>query len=913
MEDTPLQLLLNGTWKKKFLTFLALLPADVPFLVVLWLVPLAIYLKTLPNSIYFIDAGVTLAAAYILGIPTPPGYPTTTLIGHLFTLLPLGTPLYRLQLFSILTSLTTLTLIYFFIQRLFKTDFFLFQPAQSLKGVLGKVDKLSAQSVRWVSFSGSVLLAFCYQFWSQTLNVQPYIFTDLLLLTALFVLTFIRPDNRQLIRLAIVAIVLAALASGGSTVMVFMVLPAVIIFITYIWNHLGLAKTSLITIVGLVIVVALYSYLPLRAMQHPFLNWGDPQTPELFMAHVQGMGLSFNDPTTNKVTGFTGSPSAFIRVAGRYFYLLWIQFTPLALPLLAAGIFYLWKKNRQLLLFLGSVPATNLIFGGLWLSGNQESWFLFSYIVFAIFMGIGLAVLLQLVAKYPLRFRYFGYLAALIIVLSPLFWWFNSIDRSQEYSMTDYANNLYANLPKDAVLIGIYDTFQAATLDRHEIRADRKDVFPVMTNMIYVLPWYREHLRRINPDLFPQELDKFTTFSTETEYNEMLNYYVDYLLKKGKEVYVTQPVFSRSVLVGSNNGVFSPDPKRFVSIPAGLTTKLVSTESASQKEANNEPKDSDFDFKFINPAQYDKPYYYLEQGYESSYKDLVSEYALAYITYAEKLLEAKQATGQQSSLFGAAAGGVNLSAGAAVTPENKKRAAELFERAFKIAPDSLEVLNRLAIAYANQGDFKKTTEFFQKAAALNPDNLSLQFNVAKSLLDDGKVDQSRTILKKILASTQDGQVAKQASNLLSVASASDNPPLNWQTFKNEEDNLKFFYPQDFSVSFGQNNVIKLTNNGKNLDELTYLFYGRKLKEGENIDDLGANLPFVMDGVSLGTQPVQIPGFQAKVKTYATGEKTLLLFLLRHNEWAYAVRVNPGNSNKSAEFSGILQSIRVLNP
>ncbi len=893
------------TWKSpkfaKIRAFLAVLPPDMPFLAVLWLVPLAVYLKTLPSSLYFIDAGVTLAAAYTLGIPTPPGYPTTTLIGHLFTLLPVGEPLFRLQLFSISCALGLLTLMYFFIKKIFDS--------------------------RWIAFGASFMLAFSYQLWSQTLNVQPYTFTDLMLMTVMFLVLHLKRDIKTITKLGLIGAVLLALAAGGSTVMVFMIVPAVLVVAVRYWNDVGLGKTTLLAIIAVLGVALLYSYLPVRAMQRPFLNWGNPQTPELFMAHVQGLGLSFNDPTTNKVTGFTGSPSAFIQVVGRYFYLLWYQFTPLALPLLVAGFYYFWKKKRELFWLLGSIPLTNMIFGGLWLSGNQETWFLLSYIVFTIFMAGGMVWLLEL-KKFRL---YMPYVLA-VVVIAPLIWWSGTLDRSSDYAMRDYSDNLYAHLPKNTVLIGIYDTFQASTLDHHELRRDRTDVFPVMTNMIYVLPWYREHLEALKPGILPEDIDRYTTFSRETEYNEMLNYYISWLIKQGYPVYVTQPVFNRSVLVGSNAGVFTPDPAKLKAIPDGLVMRMVAvepptdptksaTEPAAEKPKVDETvKEEHFQYYFRNPEQYKKPFYYLEKGYESSYQDLVAEYSLSYIALAEELLKEKPAPlgGGNSALGGLAGLGggnsVNLSGATAISPENKNKAAAYLQQAYDMAPDSLEVINRLAIAYANQGQFIKTVEFFQKAVDKDPSNLSLQFNLAKASLDNGDEKKAKDIFRNILQKVSSADpVARQASSMLSAINAGNQAPLNWQTFTNDTMNLKFFYPEGFAVSFSGENMIKLTNNGKELDELTFLMYSKKLTAGENIEDIGVTLPFVMDGVSLGSQPVQIPGFQGKVKTYATGEKTNLLFLLRHNDQGFAIRVNPGNSTKAQEFGGILQSIRVLKP
>jgi len=73
--------------------------------IVLVLVIGILYFLTLPKGIGFGDSGTLAAAAVSLGIPNPPGFPTYLLLGHLFSLLPIGSILLRLQLLSLLPAL----------------------------------------------------------------------------------------------------------------------------------------------------------------------------------------------------------------------------------------------------------------------------------------------------------------------------------------------------------------------------------------------------------------------------------------------------------------------------------------------------------------------------------------------------------------------------------------------------------------------------------------------------------------------------------------------------------------------------------------------------------------------------------------------------------------------------------------
>ena len=59
-----------------------------------------IYLQTLAPTVWFIDSGELASVAITLGIAHPTGYPLFTLIGHLFSKIPIGTEIYRMNLMS---------------------------------------------------------------------------------------------------------------------------------------------------------------------------------------------------------------------------------------------------------------------------------------------------------------------------------------------------------------------------------------------------------------------------------------------------------------------------------------------------------------------------------------------------------------------------------------------------------------------------------------------------------------------------------------------------------------------------------------------------------------------------------------------------------------------------------------------
>lgn len=67
----------------------------------------ALYAATAPRTVALEDDGLFILSSYFLGIEHPPGYPLHTLLGKVFTLLPIGSVAYRVHLLSaVLGALT---------------------------------------------------------------------------------------------------------------------------------------------------------------------------------------------------------------------------------------------------------------------------------------------------------------------------------------------------------------------------------------------------------------------------------------------------------------------------------------------------------------------------------------------------------------------------------------------------------------------------------------------------------------------------------------------------------------------------------------------------------------------------------------------------------------------------------------
>ena len=85
---------------------------DWPALAAAVLGPLVVYALTAPHNVVLEDDGLFILAGVHLGVAHPPGYPLHTLIVHLFTQLPFGTPAFLAHLSSALPGALACGLVY---------------------------------------------------------------------------------------------------------------------------------------------------------------------------------------------------------------------------------------------------------------------------------------------------------------------------------------------------------------------------------------------------------------------------------------------------------------------------------------------------------------------------------------------------------------------------------------------------------------------------------------------------------------------------------------------------------------------------------------------------------------------------------------------------------------------------------
>src|SRR4029077_15540580 len=137
----------------------------------------------------------------------PPGYPLVTMLGHLFTLLPFGTPAFRVNLMSALFATGAIALVAFLIAKVVTDEIEVANPRRG--ALLG----IAAGAI------GALLLAFSTQFWLYSVVAEVFALNNFFA-AALLLLAFMwyrRPTQRSALWLFFLA---AGLASSNQQTIV---------------------------------------------------------------------------------------------------------------------------------------------------------------------------------------------------------------------------------------------------------------------------------------------------------------------------------------------------------------------------------------------------------------------------------------------------------------------------------------------------------------------------------------------------------------------------------------------------------------------------------------------------------------------------------------------------------------------
>ncbi len=336
-----------------------------------------LYLRTLAPGLLFGDPAEFQVAAWLGGVAHPTGYPLYLILGWLWThLLPLGTPAWRMNLYSAAWGAAAVGMTYL-------------AATAMLRIVAPSLPELARRLIAVVS---ALMLATNPTFWSQAVIAEVY--TLHALLTAGMLWLAMRSDDRRR-SIWLAWLVGLGLAHHRTTLLW---LPGILA-----WGWRGRASFRSLPyrwmLAGLVLPQLLYLYIPLRAPATPYLSvpLGPGETLALYDASPAGflafvLGQAFAGALRSPAQAWEQLPAAFTLLREN------LGLAGLALALL--GLVWLCKERRWRLIGLtGLLFLAQLVFNLFYGIGDVYVLYIPLYLVAALWAGVGLAALATLGAR----------------------------------------------------------------------------------------------------------------------------------------------------------------------------------------------------------------------------------------------------------------------------------------------------------------------------------------------------------------------------------------------------------------------------------------------------------------------------------------------------------------------------------
>ena len=476
-----------------------------------------IYLFTLAPSVVQIDSGELATVQATLGIAHPTGYPLYTMIGYLFSLIPLPfTKIYQLNLLAalycsagisvfiytaklVLDNLTSFSFTKVIAARSTKEKK---KGKQAQKKVVQQTFTLSEITKIVLSIAGGLILAFSETFWMQSTSVEVYSLHILLInLIILFLLKayLYKPKEKSDLKVWLIfSIVLALGFTNHMTTLLIIPGVAYLYFSKNKFNAASFKKILLMLLIFFPILILIYSYLPIRASQHPLLNWGNPTDLEKIIRHISGKQY--------QVWLFASGEAAkkqlahFIDILPGEFYI--------AILLSVAGIFTSFTYARKLFVFLLITFLFTVLYSINYDINDIDSYFLLAYISLSFFSVFGLLKLFQL-SKNKLQVLIS---VSALVILTEFYFNFNNVNQSDVYIYEDYTHAVLNSVPKNSIILSYqWDYFVSASYYFRYVENYRKDV-TVVDKEILRRSWYYDELNYDYPFLLKNMQDDVKDF-----------------------------------------------------------------------------------------------------------------------------------------------------------------------------------------------------------------------------------------------------------------------------------------------------------------------------------------------------------------------------------------------------------------
>jgi hypothetical protein len=540
------------------------------------LVTLVVYIFTMSRGVMPIDAGELAASQYSLGVSHPTGYPLFNILGFLWSKIPIGTVIFRLNL---LCAIWVAFANFFMVKTAFlvlkNTSFAI--PTPKTGGKKGEKTTLVPPTLLQIlaSVSGILILAFCKTWWIQSAGVEVYSLHVALL--ALFFFMFIKtyympsPTKKNWL---VVGLLLGLCFTNHLTSI--LVLPAVMVlyFLKMKFNRESLVSGLWLAGAFSLVFVLLYGFMMMRAAASPMANFGNPHNWEYLQRHITGWQFKVfvggkNNSVANFFTYFTNQTGV------------------IGLLLFLTGLVFGSMKNGRMAIFWGLNLICTLIYISQYNIHDIENYFLLGYMSIAVFMALGIYGLLTRIKGIATNKAVYLLLA---LPALPLALNYSQADQSKLHYIDEYSTSALNSVEDNAIILSLeWDFFVSPMYYYHLVEKRRPDVL-ILDKELLRRSWFYNQIKTWDP-VFAGKIEK-----QALEFNKAVMPFERNLTKDGAniqprfEAYITailneyknRPVYISSQILDANlaRGVDVKLPQGTILVPDAYFFRVVPADTS---------------------------------------------------------------------------------------------------------------------------------------------------------------------------------------------------------------------------------------------------------------------------------------------------------------------------------------------
>ncbi len=558
-----------------------------------------VYLFTMSHDVLPIDAGELAAVQHTLGVAHPTGYPLFTLLGFLWSKLPLAA--------SVIVRLNILAAVFcalgnFFV---FKTFILVLQnpvpvslpgkPSSSKQKqpvpVKPTHTSLPPLLITLAAAVGTSFAAFSKTYWMQSTGVEVYSLHIALVSVFIYYATALFQQSQVSSRQWLVLGLFLGLCFSNHMTSV-LLLPGFVFLVIKKSPSLMLFFVNTVKVVSAsaMVVVLFYFSLMIIATMQPLFNWGNPSSFQNLFRHVTGKQY--------QVWMFSSSKAAADNLE-MFIQNFQDEFSLIGVGFMLAGAFYLARKNKSVFWFFLLSFVVTVFYSINYSIKDLLPYFLLAFISASVFMGAAMRWIFEYVENFQSR-PALGFIALGIPVFL-LSFNFPKVNQRDTYFVGDYTKEALMSVePGSLILSYQWDVLISPAYYYQHVEKLASDVM-IIDKELLRRSWYYHQIKRWEPDFFSgleKERDRFLEalkpFELGKKYNatiiqQSFESLITAILTqhyKKRAVYIAPEILTKEIRKGVD--VILPDTLKLV--PQKYFYRLTTRTDYILKENNQIPE-----------------------------------------------------------------------------------------------------------------------------------------------------------------------------------------------------------------------------------------------------------------------------------------------------------------------------------